>query len=198
MSTHISIIAKDLFKKISGNAFCTGTGIWLDGATKPWHPVISNYLWCTEKEKEYANSRLFLLDLIFSLESSFSNHWCDERIWRSWVKSSLLKYSYQTIFTLPARGKWAVNLATFEAMFCCLTSRSDELLWQVKVLHIDNEEDWSESDVLIMGTDGLWDVTSNDKVAEIVTKSFRQFPPDENRIRYRYVGKYTELFWNNS
>jgi serine/threonine protein phosphatase PrpC len=57
----------------------------------------------------------------------------------------------------------------------------------VKVLHIDNEEDWSESDVLIMGTDGLWDVTSNDKVAEIVTKSFRQFPPDENRIRYRCV-----------
>lgn len=61
----------------------------------------------------------------------------------------------------------------------------DLFKWQVKVLHIDNEEDWSESDVLIMGTDGLWDVTSNDKVAEIVTKSFRQFPPDENRIRYR-------------
>lgn len=58
---------------------------------------------------------------------------------------------------------------------CYLLSYSDAL--QVKVLHIDNEEDWSESDVLIMGTDGLWDVTSNDKVAEIVTKSFRQFLP---------------------
>ncbi|XP_065351032.1 protein phosphatase 1H [Cloeon dipterum] len=80
---------------------------------------------------------------------------------------------------------------------------------EVKVLHVDNEEEWSEEDVLIMGTDGLWDVTSNERVAEIITKSFKQFPQDENRNKYRYTsaaqdlvmssrGKLTERNWRTS
>jgi hypothetical protein len=44
----------------------------------------------------------------------------------------------------------------------------------------------SENDVLILGTDGLWDITSNDKAAEIVVKNLTQFPEDDQaRFRYR-------------
>jgi len=68
----------------------------------------------------------------------------------------------------------------------------------VKVLHIDNEEDWSDADVLVMGTDGLWDVTSNERVAEIITKSFKQFPTDENRNKYRQVFTYYETRYKNN
>ena len=38
---------------------------------------------------------------------------------------------------------------------------------EVRVLDVENE-DISESDVLVMATDGLWDVVSNDRVAEII------------------------------
>ncbi|XP_059488514.1 protein phosphatase 1H [Neocloeon triangulifer] len=80
---------------------------------------------------------------------------------------------------------------------------------EVLVLNLDNDEEWSDADVLVMGTDGLWDVTSNERVAEIVTKSFRQFPSDENRNKYRYTsaaqdlvmssrGKLTERNWRTS
>jgi protein phosphatase 1H len=37
----------------------------------------------------------------------------------------------------------------------------------------------SEDDVLIMGTDGLWDVTTNKKAAEIVKASLKQFDSTE-------------------
>ena len=38
---------------------------------------------------------------------------------------------------------------------------------EVRVLDVENE-DISESDVLVMATDGLWDVVSNERVAEII------------------------------
>lgn len=62
---------------------------------------------------------------------------------------------------------------------------------EVRVLDIENE-DVTESDVLIMATDGLWDVVSNAKVAQIVdngirlsnnsnsTSSTSKSPPDQN------------------
>jgi protein phosphatase 1M len=38
---------------------------------------------------------------------------------------------------------------------------------EVRVLDIENEA-IGESDVLVMATDGLWDVVSNERVAEVV------------------------------
>ena len=43
---------------------------------------------------------------------------------------------------------------------------------EVRVLDIENEE-VTEADVLIMATDGLWDVVSNSKVAQIVDNGIR-------------------------
>ena len=34
--------------------------------------------------------------------------------------------------------------------------------------------EWSDEDVLIMGSDGLWDTISNEKAAEIVKDSLKQ------------------------
>lgn len=51
-----------------------------------------------------------------------------------------------------------------------------------------------DTDVLVMGTDGLWDVTSNERVAEIVHNSLEQFPPmDESRYRYRFTSAAQDL-----
>ena len=44
------------------------------------------------------------------------------------------------------------------------------------------------TDVLVMATDGLWDVTSNETVADIVHQSLEQFPEqDQDRYRYRFA-----------
>ncbi|KAK7865981.1 hypothetical protein R5R35_009407 [Gryllus longicercus] len=52
----------------------------------------------------------------------------------------------------------------------------------------------TESDVLVMGTDGLWDVTSNDKAAEIVQKSLGQFLlTEDTRLKYRYTSAAQDL-----
>ncbi|KAG8231551.1 hypothetical protein J437_LFUL008095 [Ladona fulva] len=59
---------------------------------------------------------------------------------------------------------------------------------QVIVYDIENES-LTDSDVLIMGTDGLWDVTFNEKAVEIVRKSLEHFPADiEPSQRYRHRG----------
>lgn len=67
-----------------------------------------------------------------------------------------------------------------------------------------------DTDVVVMGTDGLWDVTSNERVAEIVQRSLEQFPPeDAARYRYRFTsaaqdlvmssrGKLVERSWRTS
>ena len=42
-------------------------------------------------------------------------------------------------------------------------------LWQVRVLDIENENVTAE-DILVLATDGLWDVVSNEDVASIVQR----------------------------
>lgn len=45
-----------------------------------------------------------------------------------------------------------------------------------------------------MGTDGLWDVTSNERVAETVQRSLEQFPAeDAARYRYRFTSAAQDL-----
>ncbi|EEC17961.1 protein phosphatase 2C zeta, putative, partial [Ixodes scapularis] len=54
----------------------------------------------------------------------------------------------------------------------------------VRVFDVNSEE-LTEGDVLVMGTDGLWDVMANEKAAEIVQKSLDHFPAnDTQRVKY--------------
>lgn len=53
-------------------------------------------------------------------------------------------------------------------------------LFQVNVLNI-SDMDLSEYDILVMGTDGLWDVTSNEKAAEITNSLFTQFMDEKHK-----------------
>ncbi|XP_049783105.1 protein phosphatase 1H isoform X2 [Schistocerca cancellata] len=53
---------------------------------------------------------------------------------------------------------------------------------EIEVFDIE-EEDITEWDVLIMGTDGLWDVTSNENAIEIVQKNLAHFREDQ-RAKY--------------
>lgn len=80
---------------------------------------------------------------------------------------------------------------------------------QVRIVDIEKEAIY-ETDVLVMGTDGLWDVTSNERVAETVQRSLEQFPiEDDARYRYRFTsaaqdlvmssrGKLNERSWRTS
>lgn len=49
---------------------------------------------------------------------------------------------------------------------------------QVKVYHLTHYEHGAD-DVLVMGTDGLWDVLSNQEVAEVVTTFLSNCDPDD-------------------
>jgi hypothetical protein len=65
---------------------------------------------------------------------------------------------------------------------------------EVRVLDLEKEDQLTDSDVLIMGTDGLWDVTSNEKAAETVQKSLDHFPAnDVQRFKYRYISAAQDL-----
>lgn len=56
---------------------------------------------------------------------------------------------------------------------------------QVKIFNL-LEEELTDADVLVMGTDGLWDVTTNEKAADVVQKSLDHFPAnDAQRYKYR-------------
>ena len=64
---------------------------------------------------------------------------------------------------------------------------------EVRVFDVANEE-LQDSDVIIMGTDGLWDVTSNEVAADVVEKALNHFPAeDEQRYRYRYISAAQDL-----
>ena len=64
---------------------------------------------------------------------------------------------------------------------------------EVRVLDLANE-DLKDTDVIIMGTDGLWDVTSNETASEVVQSALNHFPADdEQRFRYRYVSAAQDL-----
>lgn len=44
----------------------------------------------------------------------------------------------------------------------------------------------TDTDVLILGTDGLWDITSNEEAVRLISTSLQQFPSDDlNRYKYR-------------
>ena len=71
-------------------------------------------------------------------------------------------------------------MQTDKVILFCLYSFSETYLFlpqkrvfQVRVLDLTKEQ-WSDEDVLILGSDGLWDVVSNDKAAEIVRNTLKQ------------------------
>jgi protein phosphatase 1H len=67
------------------------------------------------------------------------------------------------------------------------------LVIQVRIVDIEKEAIY-DTDVLVMGTDGLWDVTSNERVAESVQRSLEQFPAeDAARYRYRFTSAAQDL-----
>lgn len=51
-------------------------------------------------------------------------------------------------------------------------------MFQVKVYNLTQYEHGAD-DVLVMGTDGLWDVLSNQEVAEVVTTFLSNCDPDD-------------------
>lgn len=64
---------------------------------------------------------------------------------------------------------------------------------QVKILDFA-EDSLLEDTVIVMGTDGLWDVTSNSVVSKIVFNTLEQFPEvDTARYKYRYVSAAQDL-----
>ncbi len=53
---------------------------------------------------------------------------------------------------------------------------------EVRVLDVAGRDDVSEADTLVMATDGLWDVVSNERVAEIVQAGLTAYEDaDEDR-----------------
>ncbi|KAE8752097.1 hypothetical protein FOCC_FOCC001259 [Frankliniella occidentalis] len=64
---------------------------------------------------------------------------------------------------------------------------------EVKIYNIEAQK-INESDVLVMGTDGLWDVTSNERTAEIVQHSLQNFPfGDKANAKYRFTSAAQDL-----
>jgi len=69
---------------------------------------------------------------------------------------------------------------------------------EIKKLDIEKDDNIVTNDVLIIGTDGLWDVTSNDKAEEILSSSFNIFPEHEkSRSKYRYMTAAQDLIINS-
>lgn len=65
---------------------------------------------------------------------------------------------------------------------------------EVRVVDLEAETNLTDSDVIIIGTDGLWDVTSNEKVCEVVQKALDHFPAnDQQRFKYRYISAAQDL-----
>lgn len=79
---------------------------------------------------------------------------------------------------------------------------------EVRVLPLETDNSLAPEDVLIMGSDGLWDVTTNREAAEIVRRSFNLFSDnEETRSKYRYITAAQDLVihsrghtnnWNNA
>ena len=80
---------------------------------------------------------------------------------------------------------------------------------EVRVLDVEREA-IGDADVLVMATDGLWDVVTNDRVAEIVAAGLKLYEDaDEIRKRYRFIsiaqdlvmaarGKLVERTWRRN
>jgi len=79
---------------------------------------------------------------------------------------------------------------------------------EVRVLDVENETVTSD-DVLVLGTDGLWDVVSNEEVAAIVQRGLQAWDNESKAGKYRYIslaqdlvmaarGKLKERNWRRS
>ncbi|KAL7646417.1 UNVERIFIED_CONTAM: hypothetical protein RMT77_003330 [Armadillidium vulgare] len=80
---------------------------------------------------------------------------------------------------------------------------------EVRVFDL-NKFDVTNEDVLILGTDGLWDIMSNEKAVTIVSGSLKQFSEeDSHKYKYRYTsaahdlvlwsrGRFREHQWRTS
>lgn len=65
---------------------------------------------------------------------------------------------------------------------------------EVRVLDLENDESLSEQDVLIMGSDGLWDVTSNqDATMTVLVSSCLLQESEESRSKYQYMTSAQDL-----
>jgi len=64
---------------------------------------------------------------------------------------------------------------------------------EVRIVDLEKETIY-DTDVLVMGTDGLWDVSNNERVADVANNSLEHFPPDdEGRYRYRFTSAAQDL-----
>lgn len=58
-------------------------------------------------------------------------------------------------------------------------------VFQVRIFDLTTA-DLTDGDVLILATDGLWDITTNEKAVSVVTKSLSHFPAeDHDKYKYR-------------
>jgi len=79
---------------------------------------------------------------------------------------------------------------------------------EVRVLDVDTEN-ITHDDVLVLATDGLWDVVTNDEVAAIVARGLQAWDNESRAGKYRYIslaqdlvmaarGKFKEKSWRRS
>lgn len=76
---------------------------------------------------------------------------------------------------------------------------------EIRIINLEKDDTLTENDVLLLGTDGLWDILSNEKAAEITQKTFTAFPLDESEnldkenkhnqlnFKYRYISLAQDL-----
>jgi len=63
---------------------------------------------------------------------------------------------------------------------------------EVRVLDVENETVTAD-DVLVLATDGLWDVVSNDEVAQIVQRGLSTWDNESKAGKYRYISLAQDL-----
>jgi len=63
---------------------------------------------------------------------------------------------------------------------------------EVRVLDVDTETITAD-DVLVLGTDGLWDVVSNEEVAAIVARGLQAWDNESRAGKYRYISLAQDL-----
>lgn len=65
---------------------------------------------------------------------------------------------------------------------------------EVRIYDLESDDSLTDGDVLVIGTDGLWDITTNETAADVVQKSLDVFPAnDTQRYKYRYISAAQDL-----
>ncbi|XP_022671280.1 protein phosphatase 1H-like [Varroa jacobsoni] len=66
---------------------------------------------------------------------------------------------------------------------------------EVRIFEVSPGDEIDENDVLVMATDGLWDVTNNERTLDIVKRSLSHFSPNASleEYKYRYVSAAQDL-----